>query len=626
MAADKKSLGKTTVKKPLVNIPPKVQDAIVALANGYQEKFNSDLSQFTDKLEAIDRAYFTVKDPESSAANDNPEVALVRANVESGVAYLADTYLSGYPLFGVVAPPDKTSVGVKFEALIDDHATRGRWDNEYLRLFADGMKYNICASEIAWEDITTLSYATNSGNLEATAKVEEVGEGINVVRTLDIYNTFWDYRVSPAKVASKGEFVGYNEIISKSALKELSITLNAKDRAYNISKAIKSTFKKDYFNTRPTVSIYEGGKGGEIDYVAFALGTDAVIEHGYHEAYMKTVLYVRLIPAMLDWKVQAVNTPQIWKFTVINNSVLLEAQRIISPQKLLPILMIDMEEDGFDIQSQSLGERTVPWQDVATELLSIRLNSGRRAISDRAIYDPHYISEADANTTTPAPKIPLKTSLHRDHKSLASAYMSIPYEGRGSDQALSDMRESMAMVDNLTGLNSSSRGQFRKGNRTLGEYDDVMDSAEGRLRLIAIRMNAQLFAPTKQIIKANVLMYASKATVMSRDTQELLEIDPAELRATIMEFKLADGFMPKSKFTNPEVVTAALQMLQLPQLQGIPPAVVLAMVSQIMALNGAKGLEPYMAIAMQAAQGQPAPAQPPTTASPDQAPVTERQA
>ena len=54
-------------------------------------------------------------------------------------------------------------------------------------------------------------------------------------------------------------------------------------------------------------------------------GSDNKIQ--YKDMYEVTTLYAKILPADFNMRVPAPNTPQIWKFVIVNNAVLLYAER-----------------------------------------------------------------------------------------------------------------------------------------------------------------------------------------------------------------------------------------------------------------------------------------------------------
>ena len=105
------------------------------------------------------------------------------------------------------------------------------------------------------------------------------------------------------------------------------------------------------------------------------------------------------------------------------------------------------------------------------------------------------------------------------------------------------------------------QGQFVKGNKTLQEYTDVMDNANGRSQTESILLEHQVFMPMKQILKLNILQYQGGTTLYNRDKQVAIEIDPIKLRKSVLEFKVSDGLIPSSKLISEENFSVALQSI-----------------------------------------------------------------
>jgi hypothetical protein len=99
-------------------------------------------------------------------------------------------------------------------------------------------------------------------------------------------------------------------------------------------------------------------------------------------------LYARLCPSDIGIPGPARNTPQIYQFQIINGEILISVKRIISAFDYLPILFCQPFEDGLDYQTKSIAEGSIPIQQAAATLFNIQINASRRAVSDRALFDP----------------------------------------------------------------------------------------------------------------------------------------------------------------------------------------------------------------------------------------------
>jgi len=312
----------------------------------------------------------------------------------------------------------------------------------------------------------------------------------------------------------------------------------------------------------------------------------------YSNKYLYTKSYARIIPADHGLDVPEPNVPQIWKFVSVNNSFIIHMKKVISAFDMFPIQLGQFTEDGFRAQTKSVAEQQLSIQDATSELVNIRLNSARRSISDRAIYNPSLIDPQDVNSRTPAAKIPIKQNLK--NADLNQAYRSIEFNDTGTARAFDDISPLLQLSEFLGGINSARQGGFKRGNRTLGEFSEIMTNSDMRSRMIALMMEYQIFTPLKQQIKGNILlnMGSSPQDLISNRSQRAISVNVEDIRTKLMNFKVADGYLPTSLLANTEVVQAAFNLLiQSPLLQSqyqVGP-----LFSHMMALSGMRGLDRF---------------------------------
>jgi hypothetical protein len=202
------------------------------------------------RLEQMDRIYMrevdrTQKQRLNKALNaygdaskfQNIVVPIAEPQVENAVVYQASVFLTGNPIFGVVADPQNQDAALQMQTVIEENSIRGGWTDQLLVFFRDLFKYNLGAIEITWESKTTAAVETDltyKGGKEG--RPQNVIWSGNVLKRLDLYNTFFDARVGPAEISEKGEFAGYIERISRIALIQFmngieGITQTVKDAA-----------------------------------------------------------------------------------------------------------------------------------------------------------------------------------------------------------------------------------------------------------------------------------------------------------------------------------------------------------------------------------------------------------
>ena len=221
-----------------VAITRKTQKAFIEYYKSIQNMQNTSRSDLRAKFEFIDRLYQRERDhtqehTDAVAANNagdstrhrNITVPVVMPQVESAVTYQASVFLTGHPIFGVVAAPQHIDAALQMESIIEDQATRGGWARELILFFRDGFKYNFAPVEIDWgEEVTYHIDSELDTSLEEGIAKKVIWSG-NRVKRLDPYNMIIDSRVPPTELHKRGEFAGYTELLSRIDLKSYVASL-----------------------------------------------------------------------------------------------------------------------------------------------------------------------------------------------------------------------------------------------------------------------------------------------------------------------------------------------------------------------------------------------------------------
>lgn len=566
---------------------PKTQEAILEAVRVWQER-NDRWFNFNTKLEAIDRAYYTYKsdvensatgvtrrrsrskagDPSAVLDNLDFEIPALVSQIDTVKAYLTDVFLSGSPMFPVVSTPENAQAAEQVEALVQNHVERGRWKRHYLRFFLDCAKYNVGGIELEWAGMFDLSVSDKIQQSALRPFVDRVGgvqrslQYLNQVRSIDIYNMVWDRRVAPAEVGVKGEYIGYNELVNYPDLVQRMRILEAENRLFNGDEALSKRWvqaaKPTYWRDRPKVSRYITTQKSS-DW--FAWTNDDV--GGFHV----TTMYLRIVPEDYFMDVPEADLPQIWKVTLVNMEVIIQLDPVITAFDFFPIYIGGFVEDGFDYQTKAMGESLQVIQDLASDIMRTLLSDSRRSIADRLIYDPTLISKDSIANLDPAARIPMKNNSSFLGKGPQDAVWPIPYENRNVSNLMSNLETVLSLGEWATGQNQFRQGQTRPGNRTLGEFSETMGNSELRSQLIAWTLEDMVIAPFKEQLKFNVLRFAEDDQILSKKLERVVRIDPAVIRSAIVEFKVADGLIPKNKLANTDAYVAFLNLFgTVPQL------------------------------------------------------------
>jgi len=496
----------------------------------------------------------------------NITVPVVMPQVENAVAYQSSVFLTGIPIFEAVSNPQYEDQALQFNTILEDQSIRGGWIRELQLFIRDGFKYPVSAIEVAWDCIVTPALETDlTYSAKEARPTSVVWEGNTITRS-DPYNTLLDTRVSPALISTEGEFAGNTKLMSRVALKKLISQLGTNVILDNIKPAFESgvggvggteSYYIPVINPGATI---DRNMRASTDWMSWATQAQSKSSIQYKNIYEVTTLYGRIIPKDFDLRVPGPNTPQIWKFIIVNGSVIISAERQTNAHNRIPMLFGQPNEDGLGYQTKTLAENVTPFQQVSTTILNQSLAASRKSIFDRIVYDPSRIREADINNPNPASKIPVRPAAYG--KSVTDAFTQVPFRDDQSRDVMAKIAQLSSFTDEVSGRNRAQRGLFTKGNRTAEEYQDIMSNASGRDMMTSMLLEAQVFVPLKEILKFNILQYQGGTTLYNSQEQTNVKIDPIALRTAVLNFKMADGLTPVSKQIDSETLTMALQTLQ----------------------------------------------------------------
>lgn len=561
-------------------------DTTILISNQAQERIVKMLNTLIDNENGMhtlrpmllerDRAYYreqdkTTEQARAKAANktgdakklQNPTVPVVAPQVETGLAYLSDIFLSSYPIFPVVSGPKLIDAALEIETVLGESAVHFQWARHFAMALRDGLKYNLQAAEVEWESEKVYSVENDaSKDIVFGVPTETTFEG-NKIRRLDLYNFICDKRVAPSEIHTKGDFAGYSELISRIQLKQeflnldTTLTMNATTAFESTGGAlVKDGATSSYYVPEVNPEAFLQPTYSGTNWMQWA-NLETAKKINYQDMYEKTVMYVRVIPRELGINVKNAGVPQIFKFIMVNRRVLIFAQRKTNAHNFLPIVVGQPIEDGLGYQTKSYADTAAPYQQIASALYAAGMASQRRKVYDRIFYDPSRINKSDIDKVDPVARIPIKSEAYG--KPLSEAFAVAPYNDNGVGDILQIAREVVDMADVATGQNRVQRGQFQKGNKTRYEFSEVMQNSDARPRLIALMLEVGWFQPIKHILKSNILQYQPPTKLYNRQEKKEVEVNPAELRKQIWQFQIADGIMPVDKLVNLETFGQAFQ-------------------------------------------------------------------
>lgn len=493
----------------------------------------------------------------------NVIIPVVMPQIEAAVTYQQSVFLTGMPIFSCVSLPEFASEANQIDTIISEHSVHANWVGNILKALRDGFKYNLMAVEVDWtQERSAMALDAATGRRETKV----VWEG-NTIKHMDLYNTFWDTRVFPSKVAEEGEFAGYHELKSRIAFKQFVANLPVK---YNISKAAGSAqvdictgathgnYGGYYFPQLNPNAMSKRDTSG-FNWAAWAGYERPTNKMEYKDHYLVTTLYARILPEDFDIEAPAKKTPQVWKFIIVNNDTVIYAERMTNAHNKLPIIFAQPLDDGLGYQTKSMTETVEPFQSIVSAFANATMAAQRRGISDRKLYDPSRISPAAINNDNPAANIPVRPSAYGQE--LGKAVYAFPFRDELFQQNTINIQSYLGLANQATGLNPARQGQFVKGNKTKFEYADIMNNANGRDMTVSLMLEGGFFTPIKQMLLVNILQYQGRAAIPNPQTGQVVQIDPQALSNASIVMKVTDGLTPSDKVIDGDTLTQLVQLL-----------------------------------------------------------------
>lgn len=568
-----------------VTLTKEQSEAIITYATRAQELLFNQLNVRTYMTE-VDKQYQREKNwtPEQLRARianrvgdahkiQDITVPIVMPQVDSATSYLTNVFLTGYPIFGVSSNPMNEDTALMLETIIAENSITAGWVPEIMMFFRDGLKYNLHALECTWDQKTVWKIETDATKPNS-ASPKKVNWNGNVIRRLDLYNSFWDYRVHPAELSEFGEYAGYTRLYSRTRMKQYINDMYGEISGKLAREAFESpqiqmntgsggqtpfSYFQPIINPFPTLNSNNSMQGFNWDAWANGGNSNNPDSIAYRDAYTHTTLYARIIPKDFNIQAPGENTPQVWKFVIINGKVVISAARQTNAHSNIPILMGQPLSDGLDYQTKSFADNVVPMQDVASALWSGFLASKRRLVTDRVIYDPSKIRASDINSPNPSAKIPVRPSAYG--KNIAESVYQFPYRDEQANSMIAGAKEAVNFANMINSQNPAQQGQFVKGNKTKREYEDVMGHGNGTNQMMALTIEAQVFTPMKEILKLNMMQYQQNGEIFNSDKRKSVQVDQQTLRQTAVQFKVSDGIIPTEKEMDTDEFQVALQTI-----------------------------------------------------------------
>src|SRR5437899_1029185 len=253
-------------------------------------------------------------------------VPIIQPQVDSALAYLSSVFLTGYPIFDIVSDPIDEDAALQMRTILENNSVDGGWVRDLILFFRDGLKYNLQGLGCFWD--TKVNQIPETAATKTTPDVKNVIWEGNCLKRMDLYNTFWDVRVNPTEIHTVGEFAGYTELMSRVRFKQFvsELSLVQVDRIKEALESGPSIADRYYIPFINVDALLQQNLLQSFDWMAWATNASSK-QIRYQNVYQITYIYARIIPSDFSLRVPKANTVQIWKFIIVNDMVVIYAER-----------------------------------------------------------------------------------------------------------------------------------------------------------------------------------------------------------------------------------------------------------------------------------------------------------
>lgn len=227
-----------------------------------------------------------------------------------------------------------------------------------------------------------------------------------------------------------------------------------------------------------------------------SLDTRDIADSVDHGVYSGEVLQVRIVPR--EWGLGTESRPEIWQFTLIEDTVIIQAERRPNIHNQFSYSVAQTHYDPHAAFTQGMIEQLDGLQRFMSWLYNSHVDNVRRTINDALIYGPSWIDESALLNPSPGRHIPLTRKgeelVERGMLGLGQFTQQLGM----TDITATHLREVQTlfdMVQRMTGINDPAMGQPTESKRTLGEIQRILVSSSRRLTTQAQLYDVQAIQP-----------------------------------------------------------------------------------------------------------------------------------
>lgn len=483
--------------------------------------------------------------------------------------YLASVFLSRSPIFQSLGRNGQgQDTMLQVDALLDYQVVTGDMLTPYYLWINDILQYGVGVLGIYWDkEIQSITaYGQRPLVVDGVAVLDGNGqpefEEFEEVQQHNGYEGHKNFNVRPVEfmfdtrvsysLFQTGEFCGRRRRMS--------------------AQELKAKEGQGYFNTAEAAALC-GSKDNEltVDNPALIETADATVYGNKKQSGMVNLkeMYVKVIPKEMGLG-QNPNI-EIWRFTLADNSILVEARPAGWLHGMFPYVVQTMEYDPYGLSSRGVPHIGLPINQTMDWLLNSHMYNVQKAVNNEFIFDPTMISTRDFLDPKPGKRIRLLPNAYgRDIRTMVHQFSQVDY----TRQNISDIAFMEGIFQRIFGTTPQMMGaQQAGGRRSATEIRSTQAGGVSRLKVMTEFMSAASFTPMfRMLLSGSRQMYSGsmQLRIAGNQTagQSVISSDPSSI-AGEFDFVPVDGTLPIDRFAMAamykEIIMGAAQ---LPQVAG----------------------------------------------------------
>lgn len=489
-------------------------------------------------LDADDRKRMRENKQGKPAKPVKHNLPLTASQLDEGVTFLMGVYAPDMDIFTAQSSADKQEIADGLTSEINAQGQRVGYYRQMCKVCVNALRYNIAAMSCSWEQQYGVVF-TNSGAGQLTKTNGVVWQG-NILKSMDMYNFFYDTSVHPVDLPQKGEyFAEVDRITAFRARKmENDRMLYGCDRFINVDGVPQCpNAAAKYYEYAPVVrDDVQGTRSGGVNWQAQFndVGLGGAQES---EVAIELVNFTAWINPK-QFGLADDDELQLWRITMAQSSYICYALKLDDSHGLLPIGVTTPIEDDLDNDQRTYAEMLMPLQHLASFMLNTFQDATRRNVYGLTLFDPRVVALLDKTTEEMvAGVIPIKSTATEVDIDKAFRHYNT---ASGTEQNVSmvgnimDLMQKIMPTDQLRQVADLERATLYQAAAT------VQASSRKNLK-IARLMNDQCFTNLKMLMLYGIYANIGSIDYFNEETGQKSQIAPVDLIDAKLELDVGTG-------------------------------------------------------------------------------------